>query len=83
MNPLYEGRLLGLRAERGESVRAEFNLRMQSYRDMSKWKRTAMGYFAKAVFDGLVRGDRIGERDDLFRRWYQYLEGNPHFQEAR
>ena len=82
-NPLYEGRLLGFRAELGEQVRAEFNERMRWYRDTSKLKHTAMGYFAKAVLDGLLRGDRIGERDDIFHHWRSYLEGNPHFREAR
>ncbi len=53
---------------------------MRSYRDNSKWKKTAMGYLAKAVFDGLVRGSRLEERDELFRRWRRYLEGNEHFE---
>jgi hypothetical protein len=81
-NPLYDGRLLGFRAEIGEPVSPEFNTRMQSYRDTSRWRRTAMGYFAKAVLDGLVRGGRRGERDELFRRWRSELQGNLHFREA-
>jgi hypothetical protein len=79
-NPLYNGRLLGFRAELGEPVRAAFDEEMRTYRDTSRWKRTAMGYFAKAVFDGLVRRGRLAERDELHRRWRRYLEGNEHFE---
>jgi hypothetical protein len=79
-NPLYDGRLLGFRAQLGEPVRTRFDELMRSYRETSRWKKTAMGYFAKAVFDGLARGSRIGERDELFRRWRRDLEGNEHFE---
>jgi len=84
-NPLYDGRWLGFRAELGapgERVRVEFNERMRYYQHNSRWKQTAMGYFAKAALDGLIRGGRITERDELYRRWRKYLDGNPYFRET-
>lgn|GEM_PF-6385912 len=78
-NPLYSGRLLGFRAQCGEYVNVEFDERMFSYQN-SRWKDTARGYFARTVFDGLIRGGRHGERDELFNLWRRELQGNRFFE---
>ncbi|MBK9261167.1 MAG: hypothetical protein IPM54_15335 [Polyangiaceae bacterium] len=80
-NPLYVGRLLGFRAQCGEYVNVEFEERMISYQN-SRWKDTARGYFARMVFDGLSRGGRHSERDDLYNLWRRELQGNRFFETA-
>jgi len=86
MNPLYQGRLLGFCAELGEGeIEARFDQKMAEYGEMKPGvrQRAAMGYFAKAAFDGLVRGNRRVEREALYQRWHAELAGNRYFEGAK
>jgi hypothetical protein len=72
-NPLYFGRLLGFRAQRGLGIRAQFEQAMQryaSYPDASGF----VSWFVGPIFDGLLRGGRSKERDELLLSWRPLLE---------
>jgi len=72
-NPLYFGRFLGFRAQRGLDIRAQFEGAMQRYASHSD-ASDFMSWFVKPIFDGLVRGGRSQERDELLHNWRALLE---------
>lgn len=55
-NPLYQGRLLGLRAQLGEDVRIEFHRGMKRYLAKHGEHSKAISYFAEPVMRGMLRG---------------------------
>lgn len=74
LNPLYRGRLLGYRAERGDDIHAEFNRGMvvflRNYRDESD----AVSRFAEPVLDGLFRAGNHALRQTILGEWHARLE---------
>ncbi len=73
-NPLYRGRFLGYRAERGDDVRSEFNRGMTKFlRDYDN-ESDAVSRFAEPVLDGVRRGKRAALFDEMFGGWRSYFE---------
>lgn len=76
-NPLYHGRLLGFRAERGEDVRVEFHRGMAKYIRRHREQSPAISYFAEPVLQGMTRGRSRGQRFEVIERWRQALAEHP------
>ena len=69
LNPLYRGRLLGYRAERGDDIRAEFEAAFSGFlTQFGGDEDKAIAQFVEAVFDGLRRGRRVPELRGLIAK---------------
>src|SRR5690606_11412172 len=77
-NPLYRGRLLGLRAMLGEHVEDEISEGINEFIDSP----IAVGWFVKPVLEGLKRGSRWEGCAELIRRWRALLEQSPKMREV-
>jgi len=69
-NPLFAGRLLGFRAQRGEAIEGPPE---HALRRFLPFGAIAIGYFAKPVLDGLKRARRLQERAALIATWRTIL----------
>ena len=65
-NPLFAGRALGLRAQRGAAIEPEFASGVARFQSFGA---VAVGYFAKAALGGLKRGQHQERFSLLVERW--------------
>ncbi|MFT3774831.1 MAG: hypothetical protein QM820_56505 [Minicystis sp.] len=72
-NPLYHGRYLGYRAERGYPVMDEVNAAMAKYAERSD-AGDFVSWFAMPVLDSLFRGGRHADRKQILDAWGTLLE---------
>jgi hypothetical protein len=73
-NPLYRGRLLGYRAERGENIVAEFDRGMSTYLREYGEDNDAISRFVETVLNGVRRSGNDALRRSLVRNWRSVLE---------
>ena len=75
-NPLYHGRWLGYRAERGENVTSEIERGLAEYLDRAEERDDSIivSLFADAALDGLRRGKQTLEHGTIVKRWRTRLE---------
>jgi hypothetical protein len=75
LSPLYRGRLLGYRGQRGDDIAAEFESAFVELLSQFAGKEDeAIATFVEAVFDGLRRGERKAELRKLMDRRRTALE---------
>jgi hypothetical protein len=72
-NPLYHGRHLGYRAERGYPVGSEVRSAIQHYAERGD-AGELVSWFLMPVMDGLFRAHRHAERDAILGEWHTLLE---------
>lgn len=75
-NPLYRGRLIGFRAELGESVERDFSRSMAEFSRPSA-PPEAVSYFAEAVLLGLRRGSQEEQSRTIVEKWGVELRRHP------
>lgn len=66
-NPLFHGRLLGFRAERGADIIGEFTQSARRYEAL--YALDGLGWFARPVLRGLQRGRRSEAFAEIKARW--------------
>ena len=74
-NPLFSGRLLGLRAELGEDVFPEFGKKLAHFYEL--YRDDGVSYFAEAVIHGLKRAKRSEVLRELRSKWASILLQSP------
>jgi len=75
-NPLYEGRWLGYRAERGQNVASQIERALAHYLDRSEaWDAADLvSLFIRPALDGMRRGKQTTERHKIIQKWRTRLE---------